>query len=96
MSGIIAVYALVVSVLIAQDLQPPASGSYSLFKCVPSPEISLLRVGIINMSTAASCTLHAGSQSGLRALQLVTALALWVTKGCGHTCFSQECSSGWF
>lgn len=35
MSGIIAVYALVISVLIAQDLQPPAYGSnYSLFKCV--------------------------------------------------------------
>ncbi|KAJ9161626.1 V-type proton ATPase proteolipid subunit [Coniochaeta hoffmannii] len=31
MSGIIAVYALVVSVLIAQDLQPPSQGSYSLF-----------------------------------------------------------------
>ena len=34
MSGIIAVYSLVISVLIAQDLQPPAFGSYSLFKCV--------------------------------------------------------------
>jgi V-type H+-transporting ATPase proteolipid subunit len=35
MSGIIAVYSLVISVLIAQDLQPPASGSnYSLFKFV--------------------------------------------------------------
>lgn len=33
MSGIIAVYALVMSVLIAQDLAPPSSGSnYSLFK----------------------------------------------------------------
>lgn len=35
MSGILAVYSLVISVLIAQDLQPPASGSnYSLFKWV--------------------------------------------------------------
>ena len=34
MSGIIAVYSLVISVLIAQDLQPPAQSSYSLFKCV--------------------------------------------------------------
>lgn len=35
MAGIIAVYSLVISVLIAQDLQPPVSGSnYSLFKCV--------------------------------------------------------------
>jgi V-type H+-transporting ATPase proteolipid subunit len=35
MSGIIAVYALVISVLIATDLQPPAYGAnYSLFKCV--------------------------------------------------------------
>ncbi|KAL2130783.1 hypothetical protein VTI74DRAFT_5944 [Chaetomium olivicolor] len=32
MSGIIAVYSLVISVLIAQDLQPPATGAnYSLF-----------------------------------------------------------------
>jgi V-type H+-transporting ATPase proteolipid subunit len=35
MSGILAVYSLVISVLIAQDLQPPAQSSYSLFKCVP-------------------------------------------------------------
>jgi len=35
MAGIIAVYSLVISVLIAQDLQPPAFGSnYSLFKWV--------------------------------------------------------------
>ena len=33
MSGIIAVYALVISVLIAQDLAPPSSNNhYSLFK----------------------------------------------------------------
>lgn len=36
MSGIIAVYALVIAVLIAQDLQPPEMGSYSLFKFVPA------------------------------------------------------------
>ena len=34
MSGIIAVYALVVSVLIAQDLNPPTVGTYSLYKYV--------------------------------------------------------------
>jgi V-type H+-transporting ATPase proteolipid subunit len=35
MSGILAVYSLVISVLIAQDLQPPVMGSnYSLFKWV--------------------------------------------------------------
>jgi hypothetical protein len=34
MSGIIAVYSLVISVLIAQDLIPPSTGSYSLFKYV--------------------------------------------------------------
>lgn len=31
MSGIIAVYALVVAVLIAQDLTPPRTGNYTLF-----------------------------------------------------------------
>ena len=32
MSGIIAVYSLVISVLIAQDLAPPSIQSYSLFR----------------------------------------------------------------
>jgi len=37
MSGIIAVYSLVISVLIAQDLGPPSTGGhYSLFKYAPS------------------------------------------------------------
>jgi len=31
MSGIIAVYSLVISVLIAEDLAPPSTGNYSLF-----------------------------------------------------------------
>lgn len=31
MAGIIAVYALVVSVLLAQDINPPPKGDYSLF-----------------------------------------------------------------
>lgn len=36
MSGIIAVYSLVISVLIAQDLAPPSTGGhYSLFKYAP-------------------------------------------------------------
>ncbi len=35
MSGIIAVYSLVISVLIAQDLNPPDKESYSLFSYVP-------------------------------------------------------------
>ncbi len=41
MSGIIAVYSLVISVLIAQDLLPPTQGSYSLFKYVfPAPHFA--------------------------------------------------------
>ena len=38
MSGIIAVYALVISVLIAQDLAPPSNAGmhYTLFKCATS------------------------------------------------------------
>lgn len=44
MSGIIAVYSLVIAVLIAEDMRPPAKGegsSYSLFKYVirPSPRL---------------------------------------------------------
>lgn len=34
MAGIIAVYSLVISVLIASDLEPPPGASYSLFKYV--------------------------------------------------------------
>jgi V-type H+-transporting ATPase 16kDa proteolipid subunit len=46
MSGIIAVYSLVVSVLIAQDLVPPSQGNhYSLYRCVlfypPSKSIAM-------------------------------------------------------
>lgn len=44
MSGIIAVYSLVISVLIAQDLNAPSTGqNYSLFKFVhpPLPAIAL-------------------------------------------------------
>ena len=33
MAGIIAVYSLVISVLIAGDLEPPPGHNYSLFKC---------------------------------------------------------------
>lgn len=32
MSGIIAVYSLVIAVLIAEDMAPPSTQSYSLFK----------------------------------------------------------------
>lgn len=43
MAGIIAVYALVIAVLIAQDLNPPSQANYSLFKYVPArPEPSHL------------------------------------------------------
>ena len=37
MSGIIAVYSLVVAVLIAGDMQPPSVQHYSLFKYVYAP-----------------------------------------------------------
>jgi V-type H+-transporting ATPase proteolipid subunit len=35
MSGIIGVYSLVISVLIAEDLNPPSNTSYTLFAYVP-------------------------------------------------------------
>jgi hypothetical protein len=37
MSGILAVYSLVVAVLISQDLNPPTQQSYTLFKYVAKP-----------------------------------------------------------
>jgi hypothetical protein len=44
MAGIIAVYALVIAVLIAQDLNPPSQANYSLFKYVRAwPKSSLFR-----------------------------------------------------
>jgi len=39
MAGIIAVYSLVISVLIAGDLEPPPGQSYSLFKYVIHVEL---------------------------------------------------------
>lgn len=41
MSGIIAVYSLVIAVLIAEDMGPPSEGSYSLFKYARARFLSL-------------------------------------------------------
>ena len=40
MSGILAVYGLVIAVLISQDIGPPPDKSYSLFACVNAPAFS--------------------------------------------------------
>ena len=69
MSGIIAVYALVISVLIAQDLQPPSQGSYSLFKYayIPYSRVYLRDAGSPSLLTrrlAGSCTLPLGYRLG--------------------------------
>lgn len=62
MSGIIAVYSLVISVLIAQDLNPPAHGgsNYSLFKFVTHietwPILNTLTSDLVDL-----CILHADS-----------------------------------
>lgn len=41
MSGIIAVYSLVISVLIAEDLAPPSTKSYNLFSYVSQARTSV-------------------------------------------------------
>lgn len=48
MSGIIAVYSLVISVLIAQDLSPPSQQKYDLFTYVIRQH-NLLDDGVNNM-----------------------------------------------
>jgi vacuolar ATP synthase 16 kDa proteolipid subunit len=80
MSGIIAVYSLVISVLIAQDLQPPASGSYSLFKCVEKLLLAMVSDACADMSKVVSCILLAAWPLASPALQLATALALLVIR----------------
>lgn len=47
MSGIIAVYSLVISVLIAQDLNPPGNESYSLFAYVSHESQHRSRVSVV-------------------------------------------------
>lgn len=55
MSGIIAVYSLVISVLIAGDMDPPSRQSYSLFKYVsdfaqPNEQIHTILISSIVVS----------------------------------------------
>lgn len=62
MSGIIAVYSLVVSVLIAEDLAPPSTQSYALFTFV-RPLLRYSAPNLICFRAGASCILHAASLS---------------------------------
>ncbi|TQS31934.1 hypothetical protein Golomagni_07772 [Golovinomyces magnicellulatus] len=57
MSGIIAVYSLVISVLIAQDLQPPSKASYSLFTFVHHSHSRQMEIRL----TLARAFMHLGS-----------------------------------
>lgn len=58
MSGILAVYSLVIAVLIAEDLAAPSAKSYSLFTFVKSIE-SLPDLYLLTSDLEASCTLAA-------------------------------------
>jgi hypothetical protein len=58
MSGILAVYSLVIAVLIAEDLAAPSAKSYSLFTFVESIE-SLPDTYLLTSNLEASCTLAA-------------------------------------
>jgi hypothetical protein len=63
MSGIIAVYSLVISVLIAQDLAPPsANESYALFTYVNIHKFCLAKGAVLMFRVGALCILHAVCQ----------------------------------
>jgi V-type H+-transporting ATPase 16kDa proteolipid subunit len=61
MSGIIAVYSLVISVLIAEDLKPPSDQSYALFTFVRPFPYYTARSSICALLTYSSAFLHLGS-----------------------------------
>jgi F0F1-type ATP synthase membrane subunit c/vacuolar-type H+-ATPase subunit K len=91
MSGILAVYALVISVLIASDIKPPPNKNYTLF------------AGFLHMAAGLSVGL-AGLAAGY-AIGIVGDVVChdrWDIKtyinfprACVHTCSSRGSSSGW-
>lgn len=93
MSGILAVYALVISVLIASDIRPPPTKSYSLF------------AGFMHMAAGLSVGL-AGMAAGYAIGIVGDVVCLLETetrrkdvdfgRACAHTCSNPGYSSAWF
>jgi hypothetical protein len=96
MSGILAVYALVISVLIASDIKPPPEGTYSLFS------------GFMHMAAGLSVGLSglaAGYAIGIvgdavRLRHWLPVLHTWThtenNRAYDLSCFNRDFSSAWF
>jgi hypothetical protein len=97
MSGIIAVYALVVSVLIVQGLNVPGDGGhYGLFTYV-GPVTSLMVIAILtSFHTEASCTSLLVFLSASRDWLLATPLASSARRECAPSCPRAASLSAWF
>lgn len=68
MAGIIAVYSLVISVLIAGDLEPPPGQNYSLFKYASGRECEKSFCDHANLGISGFMHLAAGLSVGLTGL----------------------------
>jgi hypothetical protein len=97
MSGIIAVYALVVSVLIAQGLNVPGDGGhYGLFTYVGPVTSSMMITMLTSFHTGASCTSLPVFLSACRVWLPATPLASSARRGCAPSCPRAASLSAWF
>lgn len=93
MSGIIAVYALVVSVLIAGSMKPPPDVNYSLYNGCMHLACGL-SVGLTGL--AAGYAIGIVGDSVRSKLDDVEKWAKRYTRAFAHTCSSRAFSSAWF
>ena len=90
MAGIIAVYSLVISVLIAGDLDPPPKQNYSLFKYALITRMECSWMITTNIRSSGFMHLAAGLSVGLTGLAAGYAIGVVgdVVRNCGPFSFS--------
>ena len=94
MSGIIAVYGLVIAVLIAGDIGPPSAGSYALFTGFMHLACGL-SVGFSGL--AAGYAIGVVGENVRIILQDFGVLAVAdFIRACGHICNSRGCLWAWY
>lgn len=92
MSGILAVYALVISVLIASDIKPPPEKQYSLFAGFMHMGAGL-SVGLSGLAAGYAIGI-VGDAVGAKAMAITATTNYY--RVCAPLCVSREFSSAWF
>jgi F0F1-type ATP synthase membrane subunit c/vacuolar-type H+-ATPase subunit K len=99
MSGIIAVYALVVAVLIAGNMKPPPEMQYSLFNGFMHLACGL-SVGLTGLAAGYAIGIVGDSvreaEIGRKAGTNQPCALLTLRRACAHTCSSHVSSLAWF